>query len=104
MLVGLLGAAVPVVVHLLNRRRDPVIAWGAMQFLELGRRARRKLRLTELLLMLARMGLLTAVALAMARPYWGAGTGAGWGGGPARDVVIVLDGSAGMGRARGGTT
>ena len=48
----------PVIIHLLNRRRDTVIDWGAMQFLDLGRRARRKIRLTELLLMLARMGLL----------------------------------------------
>ncbi len=70
MLVGLLGAAVPVVIHLLDRRRDPVVDWGAMQFLDLGRRARRKLRLTELLLMLARMALLALVALALSRPFW----------------------------------
>ena len=58
MLLGLLGAALPVLIHLLNRRRDQVVDWGAMQFLDLGRRARRKIRLTELLLMLARMALL----------------------------------------------
>jgi len=108
MLAGLLGAAVPVVIHFLNRRRDPVVEWGAMQFLELGRRARQNLRLTELLLMLARMGLLAAVALALARPYLGgAGSSAGSvgaGGGPARDVVLVIDGSASMGRSAGGTT
>ena len=40
MLLGLLGVALPVLIHLLNRRRDPVIDWGAMQFLELGRLAR----------------------------------------------------------------
>jgi hypothetical protein len=107
MLVGLLGATVPVIIHLLNRRRDPIIDWGAMQFLDLGRRARRRLRLTELLLMLARMSLLAVVALALARPYWGGGAGpttTAIGGGPARDVVIVLDGSASMGRASGGAT
>ena len=48
MLVGLLGAAVPVVIHLINRSRDPIVDWGAMQFLELGRRARQELRLNEL--------------------------------------------------------
>ena len=53
MLVGLLGAAVPVVIHLLNRRRDPIVDWGAMQFLDIGRKARQKIRLTELLLMLS---------------------------------------------------
>src|SRR5215469_15612265 len=107
MLAGLLGAALPVVIHLLNRRRDPVVDWGAMQFLDLGRRARQRLRLTELLLMLARSGLLAAVALALARPYLAASAPsalAAGGGGPARDVVLVVDGSAGMGRASGGTT
>lgn len=105
MLVGLLGAAVPVVIHFLNRRRDVLVDWGAMQFLELGRRARQKLRLTELLLMLARMALLALVALALARPYRGGATvGSTGGGGPARDVVILVDGSASMGRSAGGTT
>ena len=42
MLLGLLGVALPVIIHLLNRRRDTVIDWGAMQFLDLGRQARRK--------------------------------------------------------------
>ena len=111
MLLGLLGAAVPVVIHLLNRRREPVIDWGAMQFLDLGRRARQKLRLTELLLMLARMALLALVALALARPFWmpaASADSAARGGlgadAPPRDVVIVLDGSASMERKAGGTT
>ena len=58
------------VIHLLSRRRATVIDWGAMQFLELGRRARRKFQLTELLLMLGRMALLGLVALALMRPFW----------------------------------
>ncbi len=70
MLAGLVGAIVPIVIHLLNRTRDPVIEWGAMQFLELGRQERRRMRLNELLLMLAQMALLALVALALARPYW----------------------------------
>ena len=40
MLAGLAGAAIPVVIHFLNRRRATVVDWGAMQFLELGRRSR----------------------------------------------------------------
>jgi Aerotolerance regulator N-terminal len=71
MLAGLAGVSIPVIIHFLNRRRDLIIDWGAMQFLDPGRKARRKIQLTELLLMLARMGLLAAVALALARPYWG---------------------------------
>lgn len=110
MLVGLVSAAVPVIIHFLNRRRDQVVDWGAMQFLELGKRARQKIRLTELLLMLARIGLLAAVALAMARPFWvrsataDAHDGAWATSTPPRDVVIVFDGSASMDRKLGGTT
>ena len=115
MLLGLLGVALPVVIHLFNRRRDQVIDWGAMQFLDLGRRAQRKIRLTELLLMLARMALLALVALALARPFWvrataaspsrGGDRDAGVGGdAPPRDVVLVVDGSDSMDRRCGGTT
>lgn len=112
MLAGLLAAAMPVIIHFLNRRRDQVIDWGAMQFLELGRRSRQKIRLTELLLMLARMAVLAVVALALARPFWApsasanvkASTG-GWGqGAPPKDVVLVIDGSASMDRKLGGMT
>ncbi len=84
MLAGLLGVALPVVIHLLNRRRDPVVDWGAMQFLELGRWSRRKLNLAELLLMLARMAMLGLVALALARPFWAPRRGRGGGPGPDR--------------------
>jgi len=109
MLLGLVGTAVPVVIHLLNRRRDQVVDWGAMQFLELGRTARRKLQLTEFLLMLSRMALLALVALALARPFWGRSSraeaaGAIGAGGSSRDVVLVFDGSASMERKAGGTS
>jgi hypothetical protein len=113
MLLGLLGAGLPVVIHLLSRHRETVIDWGAMQFLDLGTRARQKIRLAELLLMLARMALLTLVALALARPFWMPATTAdarasrslGLGkDAPPRDVVLVLDGSTSMDRRCGGTT
>jgi hypothetical protein len=112
MLLGLFGVALPLVIHLLNRRRAPVVDWGAMQFLDLGRRARQRLRLTELLLMLARMAVLAMVALALARPFWmpaaaAGGHAAGVGVGasaPPRDVVLVVDGSDSMERRCGGTT
>lgn len=112
MLVGVAGAAIPVIIHLLNRRNDPVVDWGAMQFLEFSPRERRRLNLDELLLMLARMALLAGVALALARPFWsptpaGASASEAVAGGDSatrRDVVIVLDGSTRMGRMAGGTS
>jgi len=116
MLLGLAGVAIPVVIHLLNRRNDPVVDWAAMQFLEFSPRQRRRLNLAEVLLMLARMALLALVALALARPFWtprpaaasppasAAPSPANGSGGPRRDVVLVLDGSDSMGRLSGGST
>jgi hypothetical protein len=112
MLWGLVGVSIPVLIHLLSRRRATTIDWGAMQFLDLGRRARRKFRITELLLMAGRMALLGLVALAVARPFLapkGGGSGAAEaaGGGSAdepRDVVLILDGSESTARVAGGTT
>ena len=110
MLLGLAGVAIPIVIHLLNRRNDPIVDWGAMQFLEFSPRERRRLNFAELLLMLARMALLALVALALARPFWtprpagAASTGGTGGSAVRRDVVLVLDGSSRMGRQGGGTT
>jgi Aerotolerance regulator N-terminal/von Willebrand factor type A domain len=112
MLIGLAGAAIPIVIHLLNRRNDPVVDWAAMQFLEFSPRERRRLNFDEILLMLARMALLALVAFALARPFWsprpaGASYGTEAPSGDSsvrRDVVLVLDGSTRMGRQSGGTT
>ena len=110
---GLAGVAIPLVIHFLNRRRTTVVDWGAMQFLDIGRRARQKFQLTELLLMLGRMALLALVALALMRPFWtpkaraepaSQDAGPGAFGGERRDVVIVLDGSDSMGRKSGGSS
>jgi hypothetical protein len=112
MLLGLLGIAIPVVVHLLHHGRAPTVDWGAMQFLILTQRASRRLWVREWLLLTLRMSLLALVALALARPFLRPGgaaagpmTAAGLGSGPARrDVVLVLDGSASMSRRERGTT
>lgn len=109
MLWGLAGVAIPVLIHWLNRRRATVIDWGAMQFLDLGRRSQRKFQITELLLLAGRMALLALVALAVARPFLApksieANTAGNGSAVEPRDVVLILDGSESMGRLAGGTT
>lgn len=110
MLLGLLGVAIPVLIHWLNRRNDPVIEWGAMQFLDLDPWSRRRLNLEDLAILLARMLVLGVVAFAMARPFlmptsspmsMSSAVGLSGGSGP-RDVVILVDGSASMGRRLAG--
>ncbi len=96
MLAGLAGLLLPVIAHLLSRKKYDQVDWGAMQFLELDPRARRHIRLEELLLLLVRMGLVALLVVAFARPW----IGGAWLGGMAstepRDVVLVIDGSYSM--------
>lgn len=96
LLFGLLGIGVPILIHLLSRKSAHVVEWGAMQFLELGKRTKRRYRMEHLLLLLLRMILVILLVLALARP-WGTGL-ALWEGSQrsARDVVIILDCSFSM--------
>jgi hypothetical protein len=88
--------AVPVIIHLLNRRRRKVIRWGAMRFLaEAATRRRRMWRVNDLLLMLLRAAVVTAIILALAQPLVRSGLFAPTG---ARDVIVVLDTSMSTGR------
>src|SRR5437870_7056440 len=97
MLLGLAGVAIPIIIHLLNRRRYNVVDWGAMQFLQVSETTRRRLLIEELLLMLLRMGLIALLVLALAAPYAVSPFLAQVTGRPNRDVVLVIDGSYSMG-------
>lgn len=78
---GLAGAAViaasiPVLIHLINRRRYRRVPWAAMRFLEAAaQRSTRRLRLEQLTLLAARVGLVALLGMALARPFVPA---AGW--------------------------
>ena len=97
LLTGLAGIALPVLAHLLSKKKYDVVQWGAMQFLELGRNTRRRIRLEELLLLLFRMLLVAILALALARPWVSGGLFSRLSSTRSRDLVIVIDGSYSMG-------
>ena len=97
MLAGLAAMALPVLAHLISRRKFDIVQWGAMQFLQLGRKTRRRIRLEEWLLMLLRMGVLGLIAFGMSRPWAAGGAISSLTGRVSRDVVLVLDGSYSMG-------
>jgi len=68
--IALLTGLIPVVIHLLNRRRYRRIPWAAMSFLlTANRRSAKRVRLEQLLLMLARIAVVVLLGLAVARPY-----------------------------------
>lgn len=97
-LCGLGALAVPVVLHLMRRRRREVVDWGAMQFLPPPRPALRRRSLDEVLLLLLRLALVAVLVVALASPYAVSAWLAPLSDAPARDVVLVLDASYSMGR------
>ena len=98
MLWGLFAVSVPIIIHLLNRRRFRTVDWGAMQFLlKATRDSRGKKRLKHLLILLFRSLAVAALVFAIARPL--AGGFLGWGGGQVETVILILDRSASMERS-----
>jgi len=102
---GLAGASLPVIIHLLNRRRFRPLEWAAMRFLrESLRRNRRRLRLEELILLAIRCLVVLLLGIALGRFTGCSAMGflpTGEGG---ETVVFVLDDSCSMGQKVGGTT
>src|SRR5688572_33068313 len=65
--IGLPLIAVPILIHLINLRRQQRIRWAAMQFLlESQRRNRRWIMLKQLLLLAARMTVIALLVLMLA--------------------------------------
>ncbi|MGA3170911.1 MAG: BatA domain-containing protein [Chthoniobacteraceae bacterium] len=89
-------AALPVIIHLLNRMRFRTVHWAATSFLFAANRAStRHARLRQILLLACRVLALAAMVLAVARPL--AGGWAGWMLSSSPDVVLILmDHSASM--------
>lgn len=67
---GLALAGLPIIIHLLNRRRFKTMEWAAMDFLlKAAVRNRRRVRLENLLLLALRTLLVLCLILAVARPF-----------------------------------
>ena len=102
LLAGLAAAALPIVIHLLNRQRHKPLPWAAMRFVQAAyRRTRRRVELENLLLLLLRTGAILLLALALTRPFTGAKSPLAALTDTRRDLVVVLDASASMGQRDG---
>jgi hypothetical protein len=96
LLYGLVATGVPIVIHLLNRRKHREVPWAAMRFLMAAiRKNRRRIRIEQWLLLAVRTLLVVLVVSAMAKPFlesFGAVIA-----GRRTQRVIVLDASLSMG-------
>ncbi len=94
-LVGLALASIPPLLHLLGRRRPPVVVFPAIQYLaKTEREHSRRLKLRNLLLMLLRMAVIVFVVLAASRPVLRARGGPDH---PPTALAIILDNSLSSG-------
>lgn len=79
MLLGLGAIAIPVLIHLFNRKSAQVVQWGAFMFLrESMVLRRRRLLLEEVLLLATRCLLFALLALVLARPFIKPGSQVPW--------------------------
>ena len=91
-----LAAAIPLVLHMINRQKAKELPFSTLRFLKISvQKTKRRKRIHDLLLMLLRTAVLLLIAAGLARPtmvtfrsLWGGANSA---------VVVILDNSASMG-------
>ncbi|HEY0454988.1 MAG TPA: BatA domain-containing protein, partial [Verrucomicrobiae bacterium] len=104
MLFGLLAVSVPIIIHLLNRRKFQKVVWAAMKFLQISvERNQRRMRVEDMILLALRCLLLALLALALARPAILSNRADVFGQSKVTSVII-LDNSYSMGVSDGNLT
>lgn len=101
---GTLLGVIPVIIHLLNRRRFRRVEWAPMRYLKLTiQRNRRRIQIEQLLLLLVRIALPVLLFLLLARPLVNPTGLERWLGGAGRTShVVLVDDSLSMGYAADG--
>src|SRR6516225_8720235 len=100
---GTLLGAIPLIIHLLNRRRFRWVEWAPMRYLKLTiQRNRRRIELEQLLLLLLRIALPVVLFFYLARPVVNPTGLEQWlGTGGRSSQVVLIDDSLSMGYAAG---
>jgi hypothetical protein len=76
LLGGLVLAGIPILIHLLNRRRFTLVEWAPMKYLKLTIKTnRRRLRIEQIILLILRTLVIIALFLAISRPTLSEGGG-----------------------------
>jgi hypothetical protein len=106
LLLGLLAAAIPPLIHLILRRKALVVRFPALEFIRRSnKKTQRRFRMKQLLLMALRSALLALLAFALARPFMNNQDEALATAGDANTItVVVLDATYPMGYRLGDRT
>jgi len=104
MLFGLGAASIPIIIHLLHKRRYQETSWAAMRFLmEAARKQSRRLRWEQLIVLLVRCLAVMLLAMAFSRPFF-ENAFSSVTGRPPRHLIVVIDESYSMGHLGGSET
>jgi hypothetical protein len=94
-LLGLLAAGLPFLLHRIRQRDLPIARLPTLLLLRRAQaRESRRYRITDLLLLALRVGVIVAMCVALAKPYWSRSLP--YGDGKLASVAIVLDDSMSM--------
>ena len=96
-LAGALLVSVPIIIHLLNRRKFKIVDWAAMDFLlEADKKNRRRVRLENFLLLLMRCLAIFILGMLLARPYDSSGLAAKLFDAQQFERILLIDDSLSM--------
>ncbi len=102
---GLIGVALPILIHLLNKRRFRRVDWAAMDFLLQAQKInKRRVKLEDFILLLLRCLIMAFLGMLLARPFFTSDAGGGLFKSARHERVILLDDSLSMNAKSGGTT
>lgn len=106
LLWGLGLASIPLIIHLLFRRRFRQVEWAPMRYLKLTiQRNRRRIQLEQWLLLLLRTAVIVILVCMLSRPILNAAGIGRWLGGDTRTShILVIDDSLSMGLSTSGRT
>ncbi|ADB17367.1 conserved hypothetical protein [Pirellula staleyi DSM 6068] len=96
-LAGLAAIAIPILIHLLNKRKFKIVDWAAMDFLlDADKKNRRRIRIENILLLLLRCLAVALLGALLARPFFPTALTAGLLDANQFERIILLDDSLSM--------
>ena len=102
---GLIAVAIPIIIHLLNKRKFRKLDWAAMDFLLQAQKLnKRKVKMEEFILLLLRCLAMILLGLLLARPFMSFDEGGGIFKSASYERVIVFDDSLSMQSLNGSST
>ena len=94
---GIVGASIPLILHLLNRERARRLVFGTIRFIQMSHQTNvRRHKLKRLLLLLMRILMLALLGFAFARPFFAEAPVIAQKTGGKRNAIVILDTSYSM--------